>query len=331
MKISVVIPMYNNIDSVRRLLGSIYRQFTQDCGEVIVVDDGSRLCDSGVLRKEFPGLQVMILGSNAGAANARNAGVRAAMHDVILFLDADMELCDNVISEFQKTMDDPAVDAVVGTVCDVPLNRGVFQDYWALLKSYFHSLPERYSSTFYPMLGAIRKSIFESVGGFDSRIKGASIEDYEFSLRLMQAGYKVLFNPAITAKTSYKNFFKSISQSVERSKKWGIMFLDRMKFDNHTTTAAQGAANILGFLFLISLLSGFFSRHILIPSAGFLIMLLYLNRRFFKYILDRRGPFFLVISVSIYLVSSFFITIGFLTGILYAFRSKKTRREALYA
>lgn len=331
MNISVIIPMYNNIDSVRRLLSSIYRQFTRDCGEVIVVDDGSRLCDSGILGKEFPALRVIILGSNAGAANARNSGVKAAMHDVILFLDSDMELCDNVISEFQKTMDDPAVDAVVGTVCDLPLKRGVFQDYWALLKSYFHSLPGRYSSTFYPMLGAIRKGVFENVGGFDSRIKGASIEDYEFSLRLAHAGYRVRFNPAIMAKTSYKNFLKSISQSVERSRKWGIMFLDRMEFDNHTTTATQGAANILGFLFLVSLPAAFFSRYILIASAGLLISLLYLNRRFFKYILDRRGPAFLAVSILLYVVSSFFITAGFLTGVLYAFRSKKSRREALYA
>lgn len=328
--ISIVIPAYNNPDSVRRLVGSIQKQFDPSKGEIIIFDDGSDKCGMLSLKNEFRGLKVMRSAANKGAASARNSGVKAAVYDVILFLDSDMELCDNAVSEFQKTMDDPTVDAVVGTVCDIPLNRGVFQDYWALLKSYFHSLPGRYSSTFYPMLGAIRKSVFESVGGFDSGIKGASIEDYEFSLRLLKAGYKILFNPKIMAKTSYKNFSRSVSQSVERSKKWGIMFLDRMRFDNHTTTAAQGAANILGFLVLISLLCAYFNRYILISSAVFLILLLCINRRFFKYILDRRGPVFLTMSVSIYLLSSFFITIGFLMGILYAFRSKKSRMEALY-
>lgn len=329
--ISIVIPAYNNLENIRRLLKSIYRQFDSTIGEVIVVDDGSQLCNMNVLKNEFPELKVIRLENNQGAANARNVGVKNALYDIIFFLDSDMQLCDDVIDEVSKTMSNEKVEAVVGTVKDIPLNRGIFQDYWALLKSYFHSLPTKYSSSFYPMVGAIRRRVFEDIGGFEERIKGASIEDYEISMRLSQKGYKILYNPKMLVSTSYKIFFTTIRQSMSRSKKWGIMFLDRRKFDSHTTTLSQGIANILGFFILLFLICSFFSTLFFIPAGLAFVLLLYINRRFFGYVFKRRGLAFLSITIVIYLISSFFITIGFFMGALYIFRNEEARRRALYA
>lgn len=328
--LSIVIPAYNNLESVRRLCCSIYRQFDTSRGEVIVVDDGSDKCDMACLKKEFGAIRVVRLAANGGAANARNIGVAHASYDTIIFLDSDMELCGGAIDEFIRIMTDPSVDAVVGTVTDVPLNRGIFQDYWALLKSYFHSFPKDFSSTFYPMLGAVRKSVLMDVGGFDGRIKGASIEDYELSNRLIQKGYKVRFNPAICASTSYKKFFESLKQSMERSKKWGIMFLGKGRFDNHTTTALQGAANLLGFAFWIFFVLAFIHKIFAIPAAIAVLLTAMLIRGFLAYVLQRRGIAFFAVSFLMYLVSSIAITLGFLSGALYVFRSKKSREAALY-
>jgi GT2 family glycosyltransferase len=321
---------YNNLEGPRRLLKSIYKQFDTTKGEVIVVDDGSKQYDISILQTEFKDLKVIRLKDNRGAANARNIGVKNASYDTIFFLDADMELYDNVINEVEKTMQDNKPDAVVGTVSEVPLNRGIFQDYWALLKSYFHSLPIGHSTTFYPMIGIIKKKIFEEVGGFDSRIAGASIEDYEFSFRLTQKGYKVLFNPRILASTSYKDFLTSIKQSINRAKKWSIIFLDRRKFDNHTTTLSQGIGNILGFLIWIFLALSYFNAFILFPTLVLLIVFLYINRKFFTFIFKKRGCIFGIVCIFIYLISSFFITMGSILGALYIFRSKESRKKAVY-
>ena len=328
--ISVVIPAYNDLENVRCLLRSIYKQFDSKSGEVILVDDCSQTCNMSILNNEFQNLKVIRLERNMGAATARNIGVENALYDIIFFLDSDMELCDNVIAEVQKTMNDSKVDAVVGTVRDIPLTQGIFQDYWALLKSYFHSLPKDYSSTFYPMVGAIRKTIFNDIGGFDARIKGASIEDYEISMRLLDKGYKVLYNPRMLVSTGYKNFLTSIKQSINRSKKWSIMFLDRQQFDNHTTTFSQGIANVLGFSTWVFLICTFFNFLFILPTTIFFILFLYINKKFYIYIFKKRGFTFLFISVFIYMVSSFFITIGFLIGVSYIFKSKESRKRALY-
>lgn len=328
--ISVVIPAYNNLENIRRLLKSIYKQFGVKNGEVIVVDDGSQICNMSILNNEFQNLKVIRLERNMGAATARNVGVKNALYDIIFFLDSDMELCDKAIGEVENSMSDSKVDAVVGTVRDIPLNRGIFQDYWALLKSYFHSLPRDYSSTFYPMIGGIRKMVLDDVGGFDGRIKGASIEDYEISMRLLDKGYRVSYNSEMLASTGYKNFLTSIKQSFNRSKKWGIMFLNRRRFDNHTTTFSQGMANVIGFSIWIFFVCNFFNPLFIIPAAAFFILFFYANRGFYAYVFKRRGFPFLLISISIYLISSFFITIGFLIGALYVFRSKESRRRAIY-
>ena len=329
--ISVVIPAYNNPESVRRLLVSIYKQLDESRGEVIVVDDGSKSCDMTGLEKEFKKLKVIRLKENKGAANARNVGAEHALYDTIVFFDSDMELCENTMDEFIRSMEDPKVDAVVGTVSDIPLNRGIFQDYWALLKSYFHSLPQDYSSTFYPMIGAIRKRVFEDAGGFDARIKRASVEDYELSMRLAGKGYKVRFNPAIKTRTTYKDMLSSLKQSIERSKKWGIMFLERRTFDNHTTTAAQGAANFLGLFFWIFCALSFAHISFAILALVSIGLVCFLIRGFLLYIIKRRGLIFAAISFLLYLISSIAITLGFLSGITYIFRDHKSRKEALYA
>jgi len=329
--ISIVIAAYNNLESVRYLLKSVYRQFGPQKGEVIVVDDGSRMCNMNALKSEFKDLKVVRLEDNRGAANARNEGARCALYDTVFFLDSDMELCDNAADEVARIMSNDKVDAVVGTFKDTPLNRSVFTDYWAFLKSYFHSLPTEYSSTFYPAVGAIRKRVFEDTGGFESMIRGASVEDYEFSIRLAKKGYRVLFNPKIMVGVNYKDFLTNTRQSISRSKKWGILFLDRPKFDNHTTTLSQGVANILGFLICLLFVVSLFNLLFLLPAGAGFLLFLYINRGFLIHVLKKRGPRFLFITVILYLVSSFFITIGFLKGASYIFRSEESRRRALYA
>ena len=327
---SIVIPLYNNLESAQRLLRSVYKQFDRSRGEVIVVDDGSTGCDTSVLEGEFSGLKIIRLEKNAGASNARNIGARNAAYDIILFLDADMELCGGAIDEAERSMAEKGTDAVVGTITDTPLNRGIFQDYWAILKSYFQSLPRERSSTFYPMVGAIRKEVFDAVGGFDARIKGASIEDYEISMRIDAAGYKVRYNPGMIGHTSYKGFLTTLLQSCGRAKKWAMIFLGRLKFDNHTTTASQGLGNLLGFLTLLLLAFSAVFRFLLPVAAAVLLGLVYVNRGFFMYVIRRRGPLFFVVSVLFYLVFSLFITLGSLSAFPYIFRSEKSRREVLY-
>lgn len=84
---SVVIPCYNAAAFVAETIRSALSQTLAPL-EVIVVDDGST-DDSAAVAAACGPLVKVIRQANAGAAGARNAGVRAARGDWVAFLDAD--------------------------------------------------------------------------------------------------------------------------------------------------------------------------------------------------------------------------------------------------
>ncbi len=92
LPVSVIIPAYQTpAETFERTLAALESQtYPRDLFEVVIVDDGSeppleRPCstplDVKVVRQERCGF---------GASRARNTGVRAAAHDILLFLDSDM-------------------------------------------------------------------------------------------------------------------------------------------------------------------------------------------------------------------------------------------------
>lgn len=99
--ISVIIPIYNVEQYLRRALDSLLAQ-THDSWEAILVDDGSPdAC--GVIADEYANKDrrfKVIHKTNGGLSDARNAGMEAASGMYLLFLDPDdffhpqlMELC----------------------------------------------------------------------------------------------------------------------------------------------------------------------------------------------------------------------------------------------
>ncbi len=91
LPVSVIVPYCAQAEELERTLAALEVQtYPRELFEVVVVDDGSPAplrrprkapLDVKVVRQEDMGF---------GAARARNTGMRAASHDVLLFLDADM-------------------------------------------------------------------------------------------------------------------------------------------------------------------------------------------------------------------------------------------------
>ena len=115
--ISVIIPVYNAGEYLKRMLDCVERQSYQDM-EVIIVDDGSTdssgiICDSVAKRdSRF----YVVHQKNGGVSVARNNGIKFANGEFITFLDADDEIPSNYIETLVNTQQKTQADIVV---CDV--------------------------------------------------------------------------------------------------------------------------------------------------------------------------------------------------------------------
>ncbi len=106
-KISVIIPIYNVESYLARCLDSCLKQTLYDI-EIICVDDGSTDRSAGVLElyAQADSRIRPIRLENSGVSAARNAGLRAARGQWVMFLDADDYLedvaCERVWREAQE-------------------------------------------------------------------------------------------------------------------------------------------------------------------------------------------------------------------------------------
>lgn len=90
VKVSVIMPVYNSEKYLREALDSILGQSLKEI-EVICVDDGSTDNSPRILGeyKSADARLKIISCSNSGAGLARNAGLKQAQGDYVLFLDSD--------------------------------------------------------------------------------------------------------------------------------------------------------------------------------------------------------------------------------------------------
>lgn len=116
VRISVVVPAYDHAHLLPRVLESVLHQW-RDGVELIVINDGSRDDTAKVLADfaaRYPQLQVLHQ-DNAGAAAARNHGIRKARGRYVLLLDADDELLPDALDTLYKLSgDNPSAGMILG-------------------------------------------------------------------------------------------------------------------------------------------------------------------------------------------------------------------------
>ena len=100
IKVSIIVPVYNNEKYLKQCLDSIINQTFKDI-EIILVDDGSTdksgdICDKYL--KEDNRVKVFDI-LNSGQSVARNIGLKEAKGDYILFIDSDDYISDKAIIE----------------------------------------------------------------------------------------------------------------------------------------------------------------------------------------------------------------------------------------
>lgn len=189
VSVTVVIPACNAAHTLPRCLAAVHDSGSDNV-EVLVVDDGSvdRTAELAIAH----GAAVVRLDTPSGPAVARNAGVNATEADVVLFVDADVVIAPDVIPRVVTAFEtDPELSAMFGSYDAKPAAGTLVSDYRNLLHHFTHQASREDSQTFWAGCGAVRKSVFVELGGFDERYGRPSIEDIEFGYRCANARHRV--------------------------------------------------------------------------------------------------------------------------------------------
>jgi glycosyltransferase involved in cell wall biosynthesis len=115
MKLSVVVPVYNEVNNIREILRRI--RATRLASEIIVVDDGSEDGSRESLAKiNGQGrVRVILHPHNQGKGAAVRTGIEAAKGDVILIQDADLEYNPRDYPALLQPIEDGIADVVYGS------------------------------------------------------------------------------------------------------------------------------------------------------------------------------------------------------------------------
>ena len=111
VRVSLCMINYNGEAYLRGSLPAALRQSAR-FEEILLIDNGSTDGSLELVTREFPTVRVVRLGENRGACGARNAGIRAAKTDLLLFLDNDVMLLDGCVERLVRALD-AQPDAVI--------------------------------------------------------------------------------------------------------------------------------------------------------------------------------------------------------------------------
>ncbi len=256
--VSVIVPAFNAAGTLDDCLNALLSQTApRSSYEIIVVDDGSldataevarRYCDQGVR---------LVRQHNQGAAGARNTGVAHALGELLLFTDSDCAPQPDWIERMVAAFDNPETVGAKGAYL-TRQGRLVARFVQIEYEDRYDRMRDQERIDFIDTYSAgYRRDVFVRNGGFDVAVR--FVEDQEFSFRLAEKGYKLVFVPA--AQVSHQHD-QDVIEYIERKFNIGVWKArvmqrhpDRLANDTHTPPVLKLQILLL-FLALPLLLAG---------------------------------------------------------------------------
>jgi glycosyltransferase involved in cell wall biosynthesis len=196
MKISVITAVWNNCETVAQALDSVLSQTHTDV-EMIVIDGASTDGTREVLERYRDRLAVLVSERDAGIYDALNKGIALANGDVIGFLHADDLLADSTVLARIASAFTRDIDGVYGDLLYVrKQNPSQTVRYWRS-RPFTPDLCGKGWMPAHPTL-YLRRAVYHQHGQFDTSYRIAA--DYDFMLRILMAGTKVVYLPAVLVK-----------------------------------------------------------------------------------------------------------------------------------
>lgn len=308
IKLTVVIPVFNSKEQLCRCLNALNAS-TRSPDQIIVVDDSSA-DDSATVARDQGACVVPVTDGPRGPAVARNRGAVRATGDALVFLDADVTVHPDTLALFEKYLiEQPNIAAFFGSYDALPAGRGVVSRYKNLMHHYVHQHARREAFTFWAGCGAIRRQVFEALGGFDERYARPSIEDIALGARLRQAGHRVWLCPDIQV-THLKEWTLGgllLSDIRDRAIPWSrLLFRQGALPADLNLDANSRLSALVAWLGLLALPAGFWMPWVwaLVPIS--IAILLLLNIDLYRFFARHGETFFIMGAISLHIFYLFY-------------------------
>ncbi|MBN2623299.1 MAG: glycosyltransferase [Acidimicrobiales bacterium] len=277
INLAVVVPATNSPPTLTQCLAAIHAA-DEPPEQLIVVDGPPSLSASG----------------------ARNAGVRRATADVVVFVDADVAVHPDVFARLRAAFAaDPDLAATYGSYDDSPANQATVSAFRNLLHHHVHQSEAGPAETFWTGLGAVRRSHFLAVGGFDvQRYPHPSIEDIDFGHQLASTGGRIVLDPTIQGTHLKVWTLRSMlwTDFARRGIPWVALQVRNRRVSNALNCGwrhrLSAATCVFGLAFAVLGMT--------LPALGAAVTLLGLNRAFYLLLLRRLGPVRAAIGVGLH-------------------------------
>lgn len=221
LKISLVIPSFNEADTIEACLDAAFAQH-HPFDEVILVDNNST--DSTVeLAKKYP--VVVITEKRQGVVYARDAGFDASKGDIIGRIDADTFLEPDWTTELLRAFSDPELSAVTGPVYyhDMPA-RAVGQRMDTLIRTQLDRMSTKAKFLFGSNM-AIKSEAWSVMRDVVCR-EAAYHEDLDLAIHLVDYNYNILLDKKLVAGVSSRRVENSPADFRKYMKMFSTTYKD---------------------------------------------------------------------------------------------------------
>jgi len=211
--VSIVIPTKNKFHLISKCIDSIFNKTSYKNYEIVIVDNGTKEPKALKYLKSLSNnekVKILRYDIPFNFSSLANYGIKNSTGDIIVLLNNDVE----VISEnWLEEMVSYAVRKDVGVVGGKLLypdgkiqHAGVIIGLWGVADHAFKgcenkadymlraTLPQEYLAVTAACM-ALRREVFDEVGGFDEKKFPVNFNDTDFCLRVRERGYKIVFTP----------------------------------------------------------------------------------------------------------------------------------------
>lgn len=309
--LSIIMPLHVSSEQAAQALATAANA---EPDQLIVVVDGADL-DAIALARRWATC-VIPLACQGGPAVARNVGARAAQGELLFFVDSDVVISAETLPHIRHAFTEPTLAALIGSYDAHPADPAFLSQYRNLLHHFTHQQSGGAAFTFWGACGAIRRTVFLQVGGFDEGYPHPSIEDIELGSRLRRAGYRIALDPTLQV-THLKKWTAGNmlhTDLLRRALPWSRLILAGDGFEESLNIdRSQRLSVALAFLLLPLLMLS--RRGSVVTMSG----LLWLNRAFYRFLWRERGGKFTLIAIFWHWV--YFLCSGL--GFLFAFVERR--------